>query len=73
LAGALYWLTLPHWATVFGLLALSFYLAFYMPAFVGLARVAVYRWRMPVIFGAPVIWVGLELLRSYLLTGFMRS
>jgi len=26
---------------------------------------------MPVILAAPVIWVGLELLRSYLLTGFM--
>jgi apolipoprotein N-acyltransferase len=68
---ALYWLTLPHWATSFGWLALSFYLAFYMPAFVGLARVAVHQWRWPVILVAPVIWVGLEFVRSYLLTGFM--
>ncbi len=34
---AFYWLTLPHWATSFGWLALSAYLAFYLPVFVGLA------------------------------------
>ena len=32
---ALQWLRLPHWATGFGWLALSFYFAFYLPVFVG--------------------------------------
>ena len=67
---ALHWLTLPHWATVFGLIALAFYLAFYLPVFVGLTRVCVQGWRMPAILAAPLVWVGLELIQSYLLTGF---
>ena len=66
---ALHWLRLPHWATGFGWLALSFYFAFYLPLFVGLARVAVHRLRVPVIVAAPVVWTGLELARAHLLTG----
>lgn len=67
---ALYWLTLPHWATSFGWLALSFYLAFYIPVFVGLSRVAVHRLRIPLIVAAPIIWTGLELAKGHLLSGF---
>src|SRR5436190_3051219 len=33
---AIHWLRLPHWTTYFGWLALSFYLAFYLPVFIGL-------------------------------------
>ena len=68
---AIHWLTLPHWATSFGWVALSFYLAFYLPAFIALARICVHRWRLPAMVAAPVIWVGLEFVQSYLLTGFM--
>ena len=67
---ALYWLTLPHWATCFGWVALSFYLAFYLPLFVGLSRVMVHRWRVSVIIAAPVVWTGLELVRAHFLGGF---
>lgn len=67
---ALHWLRLPHWATSFGWVALSAYFAFYLPIFIGLARVAVHRLRIPVILAAPVIWTGLELARAHLLTGF---
>jgi len=76
LAGALFWLAvlwwlcLPHWATSFGWLALSLYLGFYLPVFVGLSRVAVHRVKVPVIVAAPVVWTGLELARGHLLTGF---
>ncbi len=66
---ALYWLLLPHWATSFGWLALSFYFAFYLPVFVGLSRVAVHRLRLPMILAAPIVWTGLELARAHLLTG----
>ena len=66
---ALHWLRLPHWATCFGWLALSFYFAFYLPLFVGLSRVAVHRLRVPVIVAAPVVWTGLELARAHVLTG----
>ncbi|HTM52814.1 MAG TPA: apolipoprotein N-acyltransferase, partial [Pirellulales bacterium] len=67
---AFYWVTLPHWATTFGWLALSFYLALYFPLFIGLSRVAVHRFRIAPLFAAPVVWVGLELARAHLLTGF---
>ncbi len=66
----LYWLTLPHWATSFGWLALSFYLAFYIPVFVGLARVAVHRLGVSIVIAAPIIWTGLELAKGHLLSGF---
>ena len=61
---ALHWLRLPHRATSFGWVALSFYFAFYLPVFVGLSRVAVHRLRVPVILAAPVVWTGLELARA---------
>ncbi len=65
-----YWVTLPHWATSFGWLALAFYLGLYFPVFVGLSRVAVHVLRVPVIVAAPVIWTALEFARAHLLTGF---
>lgn len=67
---AVYWLLLPHPATSVGWLALSGYLAFYLPVFVGLVRVAVHRLRISVILAAPVVWAGLELAEAHLLTGF---
>lgn len=68
---AVHWLTLPHWATSFGWIALSSYLALYLPGFIWLARICSHRLRMPPVLAAPVVWVGLELAQSYLLTGFM--
>lgn len=67
---AIHWLRLPDPATSIGWIALSFYLAFYLPVFVGLSRVAVHRLHVPVIVAAPVVWTGLELARAHLLTGF---
>jgi len=67
---ALHWLRLPHVATSLGWGALSFYLAFYLPVFVGLTRVAVHQLRVPLLLAAPVVWTGLELARGHLLTGF---
>ncbi len=66
----LYWLTLPHWATSIGWVALSFYLAFYFPAFMALSRVAVHGCGVSTIVAAPVVWTGLELARSHMLGGF---
>ncbi|MBN2292364.1 MAG: apolipoprotein N-acyltransferase [Pirellulales bacterium] len=64
-----YFLVFPHWATSFGLLALSFYQAFYLPIFIGLVRVAVHRLRVSVVLASPVVLVGLELARAHLITG----
>ena len=52
---AVHWLRLPHWATGFGWVALAAYLAFYLPVFIGLSRVAMHRLRIPVILAAPVV------------------
>ncbi|HEX4144333.1 MAG TPA: apolipoprotein N-acyltransferase [Pirellulales bacterium] len=67
---ALYWLLLPHWATSLGWLALSFYLALYLPVFVGLVRVAIHNLRLPVLAAAPLVYLGLEMARAHLMTGF---
>jgi len=67
---AIHWLRLPHWATSIGWVALSAYLAFYLPVFVGLTRIAVHQLRLSVIVAAPILWTGLELARAHLLTGF---
>jgi len=68
--GVLHWLRLPHPATSLGWIALSLYLAVYLPLFVGLARVAVHRLRWPLIVAAPLVWTGLELFQARFLTGF---
>jgi apolipoprotein N-acyltransferase len=67
---AFYWVTLPHWATSIGWVALAFYLGLYFPVFIGLSRVAVHTLGVSSIVAAPVVWTGLELLRAHLLTGF---
>lgn len=59
-----------YWANYFGLVLLGSYLAVYQVLFVGLARVAVHRWKLSVIIAAPTVWTGLELARGYLITGF---
>lgn len=51
-------------------IALSIYVAFYFPLFILLTRAAVHRFRIPLPAAAPVMWVGLEYMRAYLLTGF---
>jgi apolipoprotein N-acyltransferase len=67
---ALYWLTLPHWATSFGWLALSFYLAFYIPVFIGATRAVVHGTGLSIVLAAPVVWTGLALAKGHLLSGF---
>jgi apolipoprotein N-acyltransferase len=75
LAGSLFWLAAYHWlrlphpATSIGWVALSIYLALYLPIFVGLVRVATQRLRVPLILAAPIVWTGLEWARAHLLTG----
>jgi apolipoprotein N-acyltransferase len=67
---ALQWMRLGHPVMYIAWWALSVYLGLYFPLFVGLARVAVWRLRVPLTLAAPIVWVGLELLRGYLMTGF---
>lgn len=50
--------------------ALSVYVALYAALFVGISRIAVHRWSVPLVAAAPVVWTGLEYARAYLFTGF---
>jgi apolipoprotein N-acyltransferase len=74
--GLVFWIATLQWmrlgdSTMYlAWLALSAYLALYFPLFVGLARTAVWRLRVPLTITAPIVWVGLELMRGYLMTGF---
>ena len=69
----IHWLRLPHPALYLGWFALSAYLAIYLPVFVGLSRVAMFRFDLPLWLAAPVVWTGLELARAHLLTGFLMA
>ncbi len=75
LVGSAYWLItlqgirLAHPAIYPAWLALALFLGLYILLFVGLARVVHHRWHWPLYWAVPVIWSGLELVRSYALTG----
>jgi apolipoprotein N-acyltransferase len=70
---AIQWIRLPYWANIFGLVLLAAYLGTYLPAFVGLTRVAVHRLRVPLWLAAPIAWTGLEWVRARFLTGFLMA
>ncbi|MCA9125965.1 MAG: apolipoprotein N-acyltransferase [Planctomycetales bacterium] len=76
ISGCAFWLAtlegvrLVFWALYFGWVAISLYLAAYIPLFVGATRILRHRWRWPLELAAPVAWCGLEVFRSYFLTGF---
>jgi apolipoprotein N-acyltransferase len=67
---AIHWLRLPHPATSIGWIALSAYLACYVPLFVVAARRLVHHWHWPLVVAAPVAWMGCEQLRGWVLGGF---
>jgi len=66
----IHWLRLPHPATSIGWVALSAYLACYLPLFVAIARRLVHGWRWPLVAAAPVAWMACEQLRGSALGGF---
>ncbi|QDU26855.1 Apolipoprotein N-acyltransferase [Anatilimnocola aggregata] len=75
-AGFVHWLLmlqgirLAHPALYGGWLALSAYLAVYLVLFISIARVAVQQLRWPLFLAAPIVFVGLELFRGHLISGF---
>ena len=75
MAGLLYWLAtfyfipIPHWALWIGWLVVSLYLSIYLPLFVLLARALVHRLHWPMVVAGPLVWVGIEWLRSNQITG----
>lgn len=67
------WIRLAHSANYAAWAFVASYLGLYLPAFVGLSRVAVHRIGLPAWLAAPVVWTGLEWLRARLLTGFLMA
>lgn len=68
---AVHWIRLPHSLNYLAWVALATYLGGYLPVFVGLARVGVHRWGLPLVVVTPVVWTGLDWFRGHLLTGFL--
>jgi len=74
--GLAFWLLALEWLRMLDanawlawfVMALVF--SFWWPAFLALARWAVFRLQIPLMLAAPIIWVGLEYARAYFLTGF---
>jgi apolipoprotein N-acyltransferase len=74
--GAVFWLLAIEWVRLtdpsawlaWAVMALA--LSLWWPAFLGLARLAVRRLGVPLMVAAPILWVGLEHVRAYILSGF---
>ena len=72
--GALfYWIMLPHVMAILGWIALTTYLASYLPLFISVSRVAVHRLKVPLVIVAPIMWTGVEFFRGHLVTGFLMA
>ena len=75
LAGFVYWLVayhfirIPHWLLNFGWLALAGYFSIYTPMFVAASRVLVHRYRISPLLAVPVVWTGIEWMRTNFFTG----
>ena len=74
--GMAFWLLSIHWVRLtdetawLAWMVMALALSVWWPGFLALARLAVLRLRLPVMIAAPVLWVGLEFIRAYVLTGF---
>ena len=64
------WMRLGDPSMYVAWIALAIYVACYFPLFVLLTRTAVHRFHIPLPAAAPIMWVGLEYVRAYFLTGF---
>jgi apolipoprotein N-acyltransferase len=76
LISSVVWLALLHgirlafWPLYFGWIALSLYIAVYIPLFLASSR-ALYRGvGLPIPFTCAIAWTGFELFRAYFITGF---
>lgn len=76
LGGAVFWVLSIQWIRLtdptawFAWLVMAFAISLWWPGFLALARLAVRRLKLPMMLGVPVVWVGLEFTRAYVLTGF---
>ena len=64
------WVSYPHPIVTLGWLALSAYLACYLPLYVAFCRVVIRFLRLPIWASAPICWVAIEWTRNRVLGGF---
>jgi apolipoprotein N-acyltransferase len=76
LGGETFWLLAIRWVRLtdqsawLGWVVMATVLSLWWPAALLLARLAVRRMKLPLMFGAPTAWVALEFVRAYAFTGF---
>jgi apolipoprotein N-acyltransferase len=74
--GLIFWLLVTEWVRLTDPAAwpawilMAAVLAIFWPLFLGLARWGVGRLGLPMMIAAPVVWVALEYVRAYFMTGF---
>ncbi|MGW8287112.1 MAG: apolipoprotein N-acyltransferase [Desulfobulbales bacterium] len=61
---------LPLWISVPALLLLSLYMSVYLILFCIIINLAWKRWEILIVWLAPILWVGLDYIRSFLFSGF---
>jgi apolipoprotein N-acyltransferase len=66
----LQWMRVAHWAMYFTWAMLATWCSLFVPLGIFLIRRLDWRTRLPLVITVPVVWTGLEFVRSYLLTGF---
>jgi apolipoprotein N-acyltransferase len=67
---ALQWIRHADSSAVLAWLVMALIFSFWWPVFILVVRIAVFRLRVPLILAAPIIWVGLEYSRAFILSGF---
>ncbi|MCL2303966.1 MAG: apolipoprotein N-acyltransferase [Planctomycetaceae bacterium] len=65
-----FWICFPHPLTSLGWIALSAYLAVYLPVFIAVSRHLTRRYPLPTYFVCPVVWVCVEWFRNHVFGGF---
>jgi apolipoprotein N-acyltransferase len=74
--GLVFWVLSVQWVRLtdpsawLAWLVMAFIFSLWWPAFLALARLAVFRLDLPLMMAAPILWVGLEYIRAHLVTGF---
>jgi apolipoprotein N-acyltransferase len=76
LGGLVFWLLALQWLRLIGegawlgWVVMAGFFSLWWPAYLALLRWALVRLRLPLIVAAPIIWVALEYVRSFFLSGF---
>ncbi len=76
LGGFVFWMLAIDWVRLtddmawIAWVSMALALSAWWPGFLAVARLATRRLKLPLMLAAPIIWVGLEHVRAYVLTGF---